>query len=299
MKMKKIPFILLFLWTLNINSQTWAPIGAKWHYQSFDIFMNQWYASVESVGDSIIQGKDCKILHSSGIGTCNFIEDYNNIFLNSDNDKVYYYSKSLSKFCLLYDFAKLPGDTLYVQVNKFLSTNQDSVGFVIDSIGFTDIGIYHLRTQYLTPIYSLNNFIGHFGKIIEYIGHTSFLFPIDYDMCDASYTGGLLCYNDSLIYYHNPSVSSSFCSTIGVEEINSLNRLTVFPNPTMDFINIVSDFPGDMLIGIYNQLGALLQTFTINKNSKQIDISDLPDGLYLLNIKSGDYGQFVRRIIKE
>jgi hypothetical protein len=292
--MKKYILILFLFVASNVNSQTWAPIGATWHYQSYDIYSNEWYAELQSVDDTIIQGKNCKLLQSTGVGACSYY-DNNPIFLYPDSDKVYYFNEGLSKFCLLYDFTLLPNDTLYIQVNQFSSTTEDSVGFIVDSIGFTDIGTNHLRTQYLTRIYSMNIFSGYNGEVIEFIGHSSFLFPIVYGMCDASFTAGLLCYNDSLINYHSPSVLSSFCSTIGVDEINTVNKIKVYPNPTTDYINIDCDKNLIKQINLYNIYGRLIVTAN---ESNFVDLSRLPNGIYFIEIIDKNFDKTNIKIIK-
>jgi hypothetical protein len=65
MKTKHFLFFLLFITTFNSFSQkVWAPIGAVWH---FDInnMGETGYLKIESQKDTIIDGKNCKILHST------------------------------------------------------------------------------------------------------------------------------------------------------------------------------------------------------------------------------------------
>ena len=71
--------------------------------------------------------------------------------------------------------------------------------------------------------------------------------------------------------------------TMGVNDQNQ-NTISVYPNPTSDYLNITSNKSVDT-VSIYSAEGKLLQT--INGNTTQIDISSYPKGVYLVTIQSG------------
>ena len=71
----------------------------------------------------------------------------------------------------------------------------------------------------------------------------------------------------------------SNCTVLSVEE-NELSSIKIYPNPTKDIINIKSKTLIDK-IEIYNVLGGLV----LNKyNSKNVDLRNIPSGLYMLKI---------------
>ena len=66
------------------------------------------------------------------------------------------------------------------------------------------------------------------------------------------------------------------------------NTLSVHPNPTSDFINIVSTHNEDIRYVLFNTNGHSLLSGQTTPNMNNIDIRDLPSGLYILNLQTGD-----------
>ncbi len=65
---------------------------------------------------------------------------------------------------------------------------------------------------------------------------------------------------------------------------NDRMKISVYPNPTTQFVNITSNQKLDE-VSIYSIDGKLLQT--LNGNIQQVDISKFPNGVYMLTIQSG------------
>ena len=86
-------------------------------------------------------------------------------------------------------------------------------------------------------------------------------------------------------------MSEEDATTIGVDEESALeSMLSLFPNPTTEFITIQIDSAEirNWNLSIYDQLGRLLVQSTINNNSEIIDVNDLPSGTYLLSLTHGE-----------
>ena len=77
----------------------------------------------------------------------------------------------------------------------------------------------------------------------------------------------------------------------GIDEINT-NCMSVYPNPASDFITLVGTFPETSQISIMSIHGQLMNIRVINN---QIDVSDLPNGIYLMKID----GQTVKFVVKK
>ena len=69
--------------------------------------------------------------------------------------------------------------------------------------------------------------------------------------------------------------------------------IVVYPNPVEDVINIVSNL--DIRVNLYDMSGKILKQ---NITEKQIDLSNLPQGVYFLNIEH-EGNIYNKRIIKE
>lgn len=65
-----------------------------------------------------------------------------------------------------------------------------------------------------------------------------------------------------------------------IEEINSFESLSIYPNPSQDFIHC--EAPIESQISIYNSLGVLTLQFKSTTAHEDIDISNFPDGVYFV-----------------
>lgn len=87
------------------------------------------------------------------------------------------------------------------------------------------------------------------------------------------------------IEFQNPLVS--------IIDIEDFSKLAVYPNPTNSLINVV--YEEDLLINIYTIDGKFLGNYT----SKEIDLTDLTSGVYLLKIENLQGNVTTKRIIKK
>lgn len=85
---------------------------------------------------------------------------------------------------------------------------------------------------------------------------------------------------------------------LGISEINpvSNDNVTVYPNPSMDYITVISEkFINE--ISLYDYKGALVKQQNAKDFQTQIDISVLAKGFYLLKINTND-GIVIKKIEK-
>ena len=89
------------------------------------------------------------------------------------------------------------------------------------------------------------------------------------------------------------------CHKSSCDILNSLhefsNKIEMYPNPTSDFLSIVTT--ENTLIEIINSSGTIVQNHSLSGNS-EIDISSLDKGLYIIRFKS-DSGWFSKKIVIE
>jgi hypothetical protein len=76
-------------------------------------------------------------------------------------------------------------------------------------------------------------------------------------------------------------------------KFNRFSGIVVYPNPTNDILNIVTDL--DISTNLYDAMGRSLKS---KVTDKQINLSDLPSGVYFLTIEH-DGNTYNKRIIKE
>ena len=72
------------------------------------------------------------------------------------------------------------------------------------------------------------------------------------------------------------------------EILGEINEVSVFPNPSLGTINIALTVKEASTIEIYNVLGKLIYNNALNTQYVSVDVSDEPNGVYLVNIKTGN-----------
>jgi Secretion system C-terminal sorting domain len=86
---------------------------------------------------------------------------------------------------------------------------------------------------------------------------------------------------------------------VGVEQNRNELAFSVYPNPVQDFISIKS-VQEVISLRIYSFTGSLFKIIDMSSQAgKDIDVSDLSDGVYLLKIDFVGGGTYSSKIIKE
>jgi len=79
---------------------------------------------------------------------------------------------------------------------------------------------------------------------------------------------------------------------VGISETNSDNLdFSIFPNPASDIVtlNINNLINADLSLNIYNETGSLVKSEMLKQNHRQINIGDLSNGVYMVEIKSKEW----------
>jgi len=295
-----IIIINLLFSKVSFTQNEWAPVGAKWYYDypGYNGWLN--YATVESVGDTIIQGVNCRILQTSR----NI--DSLRLYTYSDSNIVRVYKNG--NFYKLYDFNANIGDTWEV-IDVFSRCGTDSMATVIvDSIGYVTINsvvLKYIVIRFLTS----NNWgfecyggIGTSNKVIEKIGPLGYMFPQNFCYIDYPYECSLRCYIDSLFGFYETGIVDSCTYIVTLIKENNLNNTQYYfyPNPVNNILNI--DFSNkvyDCLIKIYNIYGEIVETTSVsNKNHYIINLSELKSGYYILKLIDKNNYLYNKKIIK-
>ncbi|MDP1800899.1 MAG: T9SS type A sorting domain-containing protein [Bacteroidota bacterium] len=97
-----------------------------------------------------------------------------------------------------------------------------------------------------------------------------------------------------------PSITlpTVICTQTGIKENNYSNDLEIYPNPASDKLNILFTSGAKEFIKaqIVNSIGQVVKEIDLN-NKTQINIEDLPNGVYLLNLKSTNSTSISKRFI--
>lgn len=287
-------FLFLFIPVEHIYAQTeWAPVGAKWYY-STPYVLPPFIVDCtlfESIGDTTISGKSCRIIE---IRKCGGQQVITREFLYQKNDSLYYFNKN--DFFLLYDFSAVIGDTVVVHDEKFFPTlgylfndSIESFKYKILDTDSIDIGGTWYRRQQINQLQSGDWMLG-IGQaegswIIEKIGSYFYFFGrFGYFTFEES-SGLLRCYSDSLLEYQNSEWNEACDYVSNTLKINTTDFIRFYPNPANDkvFIELIE---GKGVLTIHNLNGQIFCSKKLNLRLNTILIDFLRPGLYFLKVST-------------
>ena len=314
MKNSTIIFSVLFFISSLGNAQTeWAPVGATWHFEVANQYMDETsYSSlrIESVADTIFQDQSCKKLLLDG-GSC---ESYNNVFESGGSlytfkqgDSMYFYNFSESHFQLMMDFSLQIGDTLHVPNLNEVDQFDVDLEFIVDSVSFVEIEDESLKRIYLS---TLNPFFempdGSTSiYVTETLGIQNYLTFYSYAaaLCESlSHSTKLRCYSSPSFGTYQAvdyPCDTSFVIT-DISEIDS-PRIRVYPNPADESISleIENSQTGEQLeISVLDLQGRQVKTVQIaTVGEVEISVDEIPNGVYFLKLTRDQFSHTQRLVI--
>lgn len=295
-KLLGILFILiLFSTIISVKGQgVWAPSGATWHYQ----YDNQWwlgYVEIKYIGDSLVDGKMCKVLEKIRYQHNGIYFYYDTVYIGKeytylDSNIVYYYRHG--QFYKLYDFNSIVSDTWEVAGwnDYYYYYPCDSIGELqVDSVNTFVINADTLKGMYVRHKDTSDWYI--YGLIVERIGSLSYMFPEPNCMVDNYEGGALRCYYDSTFgLFKTSDIQCDYI--IGIENINTVNKINIYPNPTTGKISVEAE--EIERIEVMDLQGKEVYT----DNEKEIDLSKNSKGIYIIKVTSKK-GVAVQKIVLE
>lgn len=86
--------------------------------------------------------------------------------------------------------------------------------------------------------------------------------------------------------------------TIGLTE-NNKTQLNVYPNPTKDVVNFVlaEEFVSNGKIKLMDNTGRVVRLIAVNSNNTQVNVEDLPEGVYFYQYENGTISSEVERLV--
>jgi len=286
----KHTLILLILVGISLQNfaQDFAPIGTEWHWdERFAFSGNIDFIKFQSEKDTLINDVLCKKIIKRHKIFCNDRPDVEYLFTR--NDTVFFLDTIFNGFQILYDFNAQTNDS-WIILLKDETNDIDSLTITVDSTDFQQINDSILKVLYVTyykndesrpQIYN--------SKIIERIGDIQYMFnwfPFSEIVCDANYSNGLRCYQDSVIGLYSTGIANSCDYTYiwtGIEQCNNEDLISIYPNPTTEKVTIEISKKANLELRITDFLG---KTHLQNDFSESIniDLSDFKKGIYLISV---------------
>jgi len=198
---------------------------------------------------------------------------------DTENRKVYFLSQG--EDVVAYDFNLIAGDTL----PESRITNQiTNIVVSVDSVLVGDI--FHKR-------FNLKTYEGEpYAALIEGIGSTCGAFSMIQPVFESGNDLWCVRLNNDVIWNFDPE--NPCLLLVGVEETETINELAIYPNPSNGLFYIRSTSKTDRAV-VFNSMGK--QIDILKEINAPIDLSDQPDGIYLVKLFNKDNEAMVRRIV--
>ncbi len=309
MKKEILLTLVMMLFSTSIAfSQEWFHIGDKWFFDDEEMLMfpAHGFRSYEVVGDTVIVGKQAKIIEKNTVDFGGALTNTDSVFVYEKNSKVYFWKDS--EFTLMCDFSKNTGDTLGIAVEML---DCDSISpIIVDSVTNVTINGLVLKKQYYSFIQysSVNGYQTDTvcNEVLEYVGSeadfTYLPLASPHPICVFTYQG-LRCFEGNNFQYVSPYWSYS-CDTLingltAIDELNSATDIEIYPNPSNGVVYI--SYPkGNTTIDkieLYSLSGKKISEF---KTPNYIDLTDFPKGVYFIKICGNIEGHnVIRKIVRE
>ena len=279
----------------NFIEMTEGPaLNTEWYYEIQKENGSITYQHLECVADTVINHKEVTVvIRTNTLYDKSESTEVTREYVYEANDVVYWWNKDLQEFTVLYDFGAEEGDEWEVGVGE------ESITLHVDAV--SQFEYYGIPYRSLTVSDEANLFS---GTIVCGVGHTTSFFPERLIQKDNSYqVEGIRCCwkNDELVFKMGDSDCDAIYNELhGIEEdgpSTGSEALTIYPNPTNGvlFVQTVHapSLPGETY-RITNLMGQTLMTGQITSETEQINVSDLPDGMYFITV-GGTTRKFVVR----
>ena len=260
--------LLLMMGGVTMQAQEYLPIaqkGNEWHTLSTTLFGYSNYVNWCS-GDTIIGD----VRYMKIMGTLD--DGYPHLFtvLKEEGGKVWKRHLNTSMETLLYDFTANVGDTLCF--------GEPGASFVLDSISMVQIGDVDRRKFWFGLEYDGLGNPRAKETWVEGIGSDfGLLWSGYYGVYDGWHC--LLCFHQrGELIWQNPEYNTCTYPYDAVEE-NKDSEITLYPNPVRDRVVIEGIEVAE--VEVYNALG---QRVKMVQSTNEINVNDLPKGVYLLFI---------------
>ncbi len=83
-------------------------------------------------------------------------------------------------------------------------------------------------------------------------------------------------------------ISPKIFNTVGIDEYNKLAGVTLFPNPTAEFLTIHFENVSEYDISVFDLYGKLIQNKKTDEPITVLQLSQLPSGIYRVLIKDDE-----------
>jgi hypothetical protein len=264
-------------------------VGDEWYYEIINSNGTISYQHLVHENDSTINDDKVKVIVKTNTLYDLRADQTTHEYIYEENNKVYWWNKTLQEFTVLYDFGANVGDEWTI------TTGNNSVTVHVDDVGYL---VKDARWFKAMIISDANDVFS--GTVVCGIGHLTSFFPEQLLENKGDFeVEGIRCYwNDDILLYkeNDTDCDAVYNQWHSVDETIANNGFVVYPNPAKDIISIsLSDNIECQSVEIYSIDGRLLKSQ--NNNFDKINIANLIPGLYLIKLRMSDGKEFSEKIV--
>ena len=261
--------------------------GPEWYYEIQNEDGSVTYQHLECAADTTINNKDVLIIiRTNTLYDKGEHAEVTREYIYEKDDIVYWWNSELQEFTALYDYGAQTGDNWVIKVGTETLTIHVNA---VESIEYEGRTFRMLQVSDDQELFS--------GNIVCGIGHLTSFFPERLMVnSDRMRVEGLRCYwvGEELIFKLGDEDCDAIYSEIhGVDESKPMEtQFNVYPNPADGVLYVetrrVTSLPTDTY-RITNLMGETVQTGNLTAETQQIDVTNLPQGMYFISV--GDVTQ--------
>ena len=267
----------------NIVEMGLFPQGAEWYYEILGDDGSITYQYLEYASDTTVNDKTVVIIiRTNTLYDKEISTETSREYLYEEDGVVYWWNPTLGEFTTLYDFGAEAGDEWEIKVGE------QSLTMHVDEV---------LDYEYEGQIYRMlrvsdpDNLFS--GEIICEIGHLTSFFPERLMTRGKGYqVEGIRCFWQfgQLVFKQGDMGCDEVHSGHywAVDEQPDDAAFGVYPNPTHGTLYVetwrAASLPATNEYRITNLMGQIVQTGSLTAETQQIDVSNLPQGMYFISV---------------
>ena len=261
-------------------------LEGEWYYEILNDDGSITYQHLEYAADTTIGTERPKIIvRTNTIYDRDEHTEVTHEYILERDGKVYWWNKDLEEFTTLYDLTAEAGDEWEIKVGT------ETLTMHVDAVEVYDYENQPFRTLHVSDVGNLFS-----GDIVCGIGHLTSFFPEKLMNRGKNYrVTGLRCYwvEGNLIF----KINRDDCDAIYAELHNGINEdgpstgsgtFMVYPNPANNILFVetqnFASLPDQTAYRITNLMGQTLLQGLISSETQQIDITNLPAGMYFISV---------------
>ena len=259
-------------------------VGTEWYYEIQNEDGSITYQHLEYASDTTVNDKTVVIIiRTNTLYDKGEHQEVTREYLYEEDGVVYWWNKDLQEFTALYDFGAEAGDEWEIKVGM------ESITMHVDSVRYYE---YDGELYKMLMVSDENDVFS--GNIVCGIGHQTSFFPERLMTRGKDYrVEGIRCFwrNGELVFKYG----DRDCDEVYQEYHNGLdesaeNQFNIYPNPTDGVLVVETQCFASHPTQTYritNLMGQTLMSGTITAETQQIDVSNLPQGMYFITVGEG------------